>query len=142
MDEKLEAEITPLKSLNLPQLRHYWKSHLSEEPPALRSADTLRRLLAYKIQERDFSGLSPATRNRLRKIASAAKRNPGMELSQGPPLKPGTILTREWQGTLHQVRVLENGFEFEGKRLTSLSEAARKITGTRWSGPLFFGLKK
>ncbi len=142
MTEKLDLEIEQLESLNLRKLRCIWESRLSEEPPALRSAEILRRLLAYKIQEKTHGALSLATRKRLRKIASATKRNPGMELSQGPPLKPGTILTREWQGTLHQVRVLEDGFEFEGECLTSLSEAARKITGTRWSGPLFFGLKK
>ncbi len=57
-------------------------------------------------------------------------------------IKPGTILTREWQGVLHQVRVLEDAFEHKDERFSSLSEVARRITGSRWSGPLFFGLKK
>ncbi|MFP6869458.1 MAG: DUF2924 domain-containing protein [Nitrospinota bacterium] len=142
MDANLETEIIRLKGLNLRQLRRYWESHLGEETPSLRSADTIRRLLAYKFQEIIRGGLPPATRKKLRKIASDPSRNPVPEPPQGPRLKPGTVLTREWQGTLHQVRALDDGFEFEGKRLASLSEAARKIVGTRWSGPLFFGLKK
>ena len=142
MTEKLDLEIERLESLSLRQLRQYWESRLCGEPPPCRSAKILRRLLVYKIQEKTHGALSLATQKSLSKIARAVERNPGYQLFQGPSLKPGTILTREWQGTLHQVRVLEDGFEFEGMHLTSLSEAARKITGTRWSGPLFFGLNK
>ncbi len=142
MDANLEDEVTRLKGLNLRQLREYWEAHLGGHPPPCRSADIVRRILAYKLQEKDHGGLSPAARRKLRKIAGSASRNPVPELPQGAGLKPGTILTREWQGALHQVRVLDGEFEYEGKRLASLSEAARKITGTRWSGPLFFGLKK
>ena len=142
MGQNLENDITRLKGLNLHQLRQYWESRLGGAPPPLRSTEILLRLLACKLQEKTHGGLSPATRKKLRKIAGATSGNPVPEPSQGARLKPGTVLVREWQGTLHHVRALEDGFEFEGKRLASLSEAARKITGTRWSGPLFFGLKK
>jgi hypothetical protein len=142
MGQNFEDDITHLKGLNLRQLRKYWESRLGETPPPLRSTEILLRLLACKLQERVHGALSPAARKKLRKIAGSDSPNSAPNTHQGAPLKPGTVLTREWQGTLHQVRVLDDGFEFEGKRLTSLSEAARKITGTRWSGPLFFGLKK
>ena len=59
----------------------------------------------------------------------------------GLGLKPGTVLTRTWHGVLHRVRVTNEGFDYRGERFGSLSEVARRITGTRWSGPLFFGLK-
>jgi hypothetical protein len=59
----------------------------------------------------------------------------------GLGLKQGTVLTRSWHGALHQVRVTNDGFDYRGERFGSLSEVARRITGTRWSGPLFFGLK-
>jgi len=142
LDAKLETEIARLGGLNLRQLRQSWESNLCGEPPPCRSAEILRRILACKLQEKVHGALSPAARKKLRKIAGSDSRIPVPELPQGPHLKPGTILTREWQGVLHQVRVLDDGFEYEGKRLASLSEAARRITGTRWSGPLFFGLKK
>jgi hypothetical protein len=58
-----------------------------------------------------------------------------------PRLKAGAVLLREWHGTTHRVTVLEKGFEYRDQRFTSLSEVARRITGSRWSGPLFFGLK-
>jgi len=142
MPNTLDTEITQLKELNLRQLRRLWDSRLNENPPLCRSVDILRRILACKLQEKAQGGLTPATQKKLRKIAGSASLNPVPKLPLRARLKPGTVLTREWEGTLHQVQVLEDGFEYEGKRLTSLSEAARMITGTRWSGPLFFGLKR
>jgi Protein of unknown function (DUF2924) len=59
-----------------------------------------------------------------------------------PRLKAGAVLLREWHGTAHRVGVLESGYEYHGQRFNSLSEIARRITGTRWSGPLFFGVKR
>jgi hypothetical protein len=67
--------------------------------------------------------------------------NPNTEISEAPQIKAGTRLIRDWRGQAHRVTVLENGYEYAGKRYSSLSQIARLITGTRWSGPLFFGLK-
>ena len=142
MGQNLENDITRLKGLNLHQLRQYWESRLGGAPPPLRRTEILRRLLACKLQEKSLGGFSPAARKKLRKIAGSASRNPVPELPQGARLKPGTVMTREWQGKIHQVRVLDEGFEHGGERFASLSEVARRITGTHWSGPLFFGLKK
>ena len=142
MDTSIDAEITRLEGLKIGELRKHWPSRFGEDSPPCKSTDIVRRLFASRIQERTFGGLPPETRHKLRKLAAAFERNPDHALTPRHDLKPGTVLTREWQGTLHQVRVLEDGFEYGGDRFASLSEAARKITGTRWSGPLFFGVKK
>ncbi len=142
MGKILEAELAEIGELDLQELRQAWDERLGESPPPCRSLDVLRRLLACKIQEHTVGGLTPEARSRLQKLAQAFERNPHHALTTTLDLKPGTILTREWQGTTHRVRVLEDGFEHEGRWFRSLSEVARKITGTRWSGPLFFGLRK
>jgi hypothetical protein len=98
-------------------------------------------MLAARIQERAFGGLSLDAKTRLKKLAKAFGRNRGPYPSS-LTLKAGSILTREWGGAIHKIQVLRDGFEYEGARFNSLSKVAREITGTRWSGPLFFGLKK
>jgi len=97
--------------------------------------------IAWKLQERVHSGLTAAQKRKLTPIAEELRKN-GI-LSTGPAirLKPGLRLVREWRGETHTVLVLEDGFEWNGERRRSLSEIAREITGTRWSGPSFFGLK-
>ncbi len=142
MAEILESEIELLETLGLHALRKHWTKHLGEPPPPYRSADLLRRTLAYRLQERAAGGLSPEITRRLRKIFRDMGHGTGPAFNGVLHIKPGTVLTREWKGVLHQVRVLEDGFEHEGKSFSSLSEVACRITGTRWSGPLFFGLKK
>ncbi len=141
MAGNLEAELDRIKTLGLAALRKHWTKRIGEPPPPWRSADLLRRSLAYRLQERDAGGLPPEITRRLRKIFRDMARGADLTLNGVPHIKPGTILTREWQGVLHQVRVLEDGFEHKGERFASLSEVARRITGSRWSGPLFFGLK-
>ena len=97
--------------------------------------------LAYKIQERAHGGLGPRTRAELRRIARGLERPPGSaEPRTQRRIKPGTRLVRQWRGETHEVAVGESGFEYRGTDYRSLSEIARKITGTRWSGPAFFGL--
>ena len=99
------------------------------------------RILAYRIQEQASRGLSPSARQRLRQMARALEKDPAAEISAAPAFKPGTRLIRQWQDQTHVVTVKERGYEYQGSHYQSLSEVARLITGTRWSGPLFFGLK-
>ena len=99
-------------------------------------------LLAYRLQEKAHGGLSTATRKRLRALAAKIEAEPEGDFLGTPGIKPGARLVREWRGVTHHVTVVEDGFVHEGQRYKSLSEIARLITGTRWSGPLFFGLKK
>jgi hypothetical protein len=101
----------------------------------------LRRRLAYELQAKALGDLPSEAQRRLKRMHEAFKANPGFTPLPGLGLKPGTVLTKTWHGVLHQVRVTNEGFDYRGERFGSLSEVARRITGTRWSGPLFFGLK-
>ena len=139
--EKLAAELSGLKSLSTPQLRARWKTLYETEAPSRFSRDLLMRAVAYRMQERVLGGLKPATRRLLERIAQDARERQPIRVLPVRKLGPGAILLREWGGTKHQVTVLESGVVFRGKRYRSLSEVARVITGSRWSGPLFFGLR-
>jgi hypothetical protein len=97
-------------------------------------------VLAYRIQEQAYGGLSQQTLNKLRQLARDLERNP-KALTRMRPIKPGTRIIREWDGDTHEVTVVRDGYSYRGKHFVSLSAIARKITGTRWSGPLFFGLR-
>ena len=101
----------------------------------------MRRRLAYELQVRAYGDLTAETRRRLKRLHEAFKADPAYTPLPNFGLKPGTVLTRTWKGALHHVDVLDDGFEYQGERYESLSEIAGRITGTQWSGPLFFGLK-
>src|SRR6202158_2444920 len=139
--EKLSAEIAGLESLDLNQLRARWKLLYETEAPPHLSRDWLRRAVAYRMQENVLGGLKPATRRLLERIAEDARARKTSKVVPLRKIGPNTILIREWGGTRHQVTVLENGAMFRGKRYRSLSQVARVITGSQWSGPLFFGIE-
>jgi Protein of unknown function (DUF2924) len=139
--EKLSAEIASLQSLDLAQLRSQWKLLYEIEAPPHLSRDWLRRAVAYRIQENALGGLKPATRRLLERVAEDARVRKPSNVAPTRKVGPDTILIREWGGTRHEVTVVENGVMFRGKRYRSLSQVARMITGSQWSGPLFFGLK-
>ena len=104
-------------------------------PPRLR-AETLRRLLAYETQARALGGLSAQERRTLRAVANGqAGRDAGVAVAS-----PGTHLVRDWNGRTYRVEVTEAGYVLDGATYPSLSAVARRITGTAWSGPRFFGL--
>jgi hypothetical protein len=109
--------------------------------PANHGTHLLRRRLAYELQAKVHGDLPTEARRRLKRLHQAFKADPGFTPLPGLGLKPGIMLTRTWHGMLHQVRVTNEGFDYRGEQFASLSEVARRITGTRWSGPLFFGLK-
>jgi hypothetical protein len=139
--ERLAAEIAKLSSLDPRELKDRWKDLYGTEPPAKISRDLMRRAIAYRLQERAFGGLKPATLRLLDRAAEDAYARRPIDTGQVRVIKPGTALIREWNGATHQVTVLEEGVSYQNKRYHSLSEVARAITGSRWSGPLFFGLK-
>jgi hypothetical protein len=140
-DRALEAEIARLGDLGLLELRAFWAKRLGPVPPH-QSADLMRRRLAYELQVRAYGGLKPETRRRLHELYKAFKANPDYTPLPNYGLKPGTMLTREWKGMVHKVGVMDDGFEYKGQRYASLSEAARVITGTKWSGPAFFRIRE
>jgi hypothetical protein len=136
--EKLATEIASLSKLGTDELRERWKAMFGHPPS--RSRSFLTRAIAYRLQEKAFGGLKPSTQRMLAEFAYDGAN--GSAAVRSCILRPGAVLVREWRGISHQVSVLEKGFSFRGKRYRSLSEVAREITGTQWSGPLFFGLKR
>src|SRR5271167_130814 len=137
----LAHELAALRQATPADLKERWRALYCTEPPRRISRDLLVRALAYRIQEKALGGLKPSTRRLLAKVAAHASADRPIEVAPEPNLKPGTVLLREWHGTQHQVIVRENGVVFNGQQYKSLSQVAYRITGTKWSGPLFFGLK-
>ena len=127
-------EITALDALSTPELRLRW-SALTGTPVPRVSPALLRMALAWELQARAHGGLSRETTRTLDQLARG--------LTKTQPKSAGMRLVREWQGRVHVVTVGENQvIRWDGRDWGSLSEVARAITGTRWSGPAFFGLKK
>ncbi len=129
---ELDAELALLPQLTCPQLRQRWLEVTGRSVPRVKHA-LLRMALARELQASVYGGLSRRTAERLAQMSSA----------QAASRDRTTRLVREWKGTLHTVLVSEDGaIQWNGKTWGSLSEVAREITGTRWSGPAFFGLRK
>jgi len=137
----LAHEIAALRQATPADLEERWRALYGTQPPWRISRDLLVRALAYRIQEKVLGGLKPSTRRLLAKVAAGASAQRPMRVAPQPTLKPGTVLLREWHGTHHQVFVRADGVIFRGKPYKSLSQVAYRITGTKWSGPRFFGLK-
>jgi hypothetical protein len=142
MHDCLEKQLQQLPIVDRKALQALWLELFGNSPHHKLRRELLVPILAYRLQEKAFGGLKPSTCKRLRHLAEefAEGRKPS---ENGPrTLKAGSRIIREWQGQLHEVSVLDTGFEYRGQHYHSLSEIARQITGTHWSGPLFFGLKK
>ena len=140
--ESVVARIAALRTANLADLRAEWLA-LFGAPAPVNSREYLRGRLAYRIQELAFGGLKPAT---VKRLEAMGERLDGGNITTRrirADLKPiaGTRLIREWQGVEHTVTVLDVGYEWQGRPYQSLSAVARAITGTRWNGLVFFGLK-
>jgi Protein of unknown function (DUF2924) len=140
--QKLASQLDQLRQLNAEELREQWQTLFgADSPPKLRSS-LLAQAIAYRLQEKALGSLKPATLRLLERIADdATVRRQVSTTPEKIRVSTGTVLIREWHGTKHQVTVLKDGFLYRAKRFGSLSRIARAITGSRWSGPLFFGLK-
>ena len=140
--DPIPARLAALKTTPTPDLKVQWRELFASEPPPFNRQYLVTRL-AYRIQELAYGGLKPETIRRLEKL--------GEDLDGGNPIKrrirmdikpiTGTRLLREWQGVEHVVTVTADGFEWQGRPYQSLSSIARAITGSRWNGWVFFGLK-
>jgi hypothetical protein len=133
--------LSRLPELNLGELRQQWRTLYKAEASPHLSRELLVRAVAYRMQEVALGGLRPGRQRQLRQIAQKFKQTGAANTPPRPELKPGTRLVREWQGRTYDVLVLDDGFSWQDTYHHSLSALARKITGTAWSGPLFFGLK-
>lgn len=137
----IPAALAELDRLDMPALKARWESVF--DTPAPRGArDFLISRLSYRIQELRLGGLDEATARRLAAMTAKMDADGGRK-PYAPDLPPvGTRLVREWKGVAHTVTITRDGFEYEGRPYVSLSAIARSITGTRWSGPYFFGLAR
>jgi len=139
--EDLSAQIENLANLGSEELDQTWRDLFGSERPRRVCGNLLIKALGYRLQEKAIGGLKPSTRRLLERWGrNGSERGLSAEPAR-TQLKVGTGLVRQWHGVTHRVTVLDDGFDFDGERFRSLSEIARKITGVRWSGPLFFGLK-
>jgi hypothetical protein len=143
MSDTVLARLSALKTTPTPDLKQQWRDLFGKEPPPY-NRRFLESRLAYRIQELAYGGLKPETIERLKALAE--------DLDGGDPARrrhrqnqdrpvAGTRLIREYQGVEHCVTVRDNDFEYQGRPYKSLSAIARAITGTRWNGLVFFGLK-
>lgn len=134
--------VSALSIFNRSKLHDLWKELFEVPPPAKLRREWLIRILAYRIQEKIYGGLKPEIQRQLLKLGQMLEKNPGAQVFASNAMA-GTQFVREWKGESHTVTSTDDGrYEYRGKQYKSLSEVARVITGTRWSGPLFFGLRK
>lgn len=150
MTTSLAKRLAELETLNTAALRVEWRRLFRSQPPSL-SRDLLMRAIGHRYQEIAFGGLGKAAARRLRTLAGAAgaasadtatsSEGDGRKVPAARAvLMPGARLVREWHGRTHSVTVTDAGFDYAGCSYRSLTEIAREITGTHWSGPRFFGL--
>ncbi len=141
MADRVLVQLAALKTAPIDALRQKWRDLFEREPP-LYNRRYLESRLAYRIQELAYGGLKPETIERLEALADELEGKGGRR-RQSVETRPiaGTRLIREWQGVEHCVTVRDEDFEYQGRPYKSLSAVARAITGTRWNGLVFFGLK-
>ena len=138
-------KLSKLGTAGRAELLAIWMATTGKPPAALRtSRELLASALAWQLQERKFGGLSTATRRRLRVLARAdeRKKRSSQLVAASTNLRPGSVIVKQWRGAQHVVMVQGDGFQHRGRVYGSLSQVAREITGTRWNGPAFFGLRK
>lgn len=129
----LDEQIAEIEEFDRQECLERWRSVFERPPSKHLSVQFMRRVLIWEVQNRNLGGVTAKTTRRLRQIASskAALASP----------KPGSHLVREWNGRTYQVEVVDGGYVMDGKTWRSLSAIARHITGARWSGPRFFGVR-
>ena len=139
----LDVEIARLRDLDVGELRNRWHTVFGRRPPPHLPRHLLFRVLAYRLQADQFGDLDGESRRLLDRSESPEEAGQrAVDLSRRTAdLRPGTVLGREWNGRMQRVAVLADGFAWNGKTYPSLSKVAFAITGTRWNGPKFFGLR-
>ena len=139
MNGELEQEVASSRRMSRQQLKDRWRGLFKAAPPVAFTPDLLARGIAWRLQEKALGGLSGEAR-RLLGAGGGGAGAPAKRRAARPILRPGNRLVRRWRGRTYVVEVGEGGLLFDGTRFSSLSVIASKITGTRWSGPKFFGL--
>lgn len=142
MAKSMVAQVAELQDMTQEELKQKWQALYDNSPPATLSRQQLIGRLAYRLQELVFGGLPDDLRQKLEALGASPTAQVKAGARAPGKLIPGTRLVREWQGVNQEVTVLESGFAYGGKTYTSLSAIATEITGTKWNGPEFFGLRK
>jgi DUF2924 family protein len=139
----LDVEIAQLRDLDISGLRERWRLVFRKKAPARLSRHLMFRVLAHRMQEKVFGGLDPEFERLLNRLSSKWHLDQKTSGTEERPivLRPGTVLGREWNGRMYRITVVADGFSFDGATYRSLSKVAFLITGTRWNGPKFFGLR-
>ena len=140
-EAEISREIAALFDLSVSELKDRWRSVYGTEPPPRSSRKLLVSAVAYRMQERAFGGLKPSVRRVLERASEDACERRTLRTRPVTRASTGTVLIRDWQGKSHHVTVLDRGVLYRKRNYRSLSQVARVITGCRWSGPLFFGLR-
>ena len=142
MHDRALAQVAALPEKSTAELKQLWRELYDREPPHY-NRPFLVKLLAYRIQEQACGGPSARAETKLKALVEEEDRRlkGKLPLRKGNRPISGTRLIREWQGVEHTATVRDDGFEYQGRKYKSLSAIARAITGTRWSGPLFWGLR-
>jgi hypothetical protein len=131
--------LNSLQHATIQNLRKHWQELFRRDPPRAFGPDLLRRSIAQRIQEQANGEASRHSQQELAQLLKASEQKWKIELPRR--IKAGSVLVREWKSKTHRVTVLDEGFAWDGQTYPSLSEVAREITGTRWNGPRFFGLR-
>jgi hypothetical protein len=144
LERTISEQIAALPGMNKQQLLVMWRENFGKEAPAHLRKQLMVPVLAYRIQEREYGGLSHAARKQLRELAESLESKSWQKerVITDDAAESGSRFVRCWHGEIHEVLVKAAGFEYRGQLYGSLSKIACEITGTRWSGPLFFGIRK
>ena len=137
--QQVIGRLAEIRTMDIVALKAMWRELFAAEPPPY-NRRFLESRLAYRVQELAYGGLKPETLKRLAALAEEMEPRAGSRSAEHRPIA-GTRLMREWQGVEHCATVLADGYEYDGRPYRSLAAIARAITGTRWNGLVFFGLK-
>lgn len=141
MSRELKEELAALSTMSAAQLREKWRRVFREPSPPF-TPDLLARGIAYRLQEKVHGGLSKTAQREIQRLQRQYERTGEVVTEPCATIKPGTRLVREWRHKQHHVLILDDGYLYQDRRYTSLTQIAQEITGVKWSGPRFFGLRR
>ncbi len=139
--KSLTDSLSSSKAAGIADLRRTYRELLACEPPSAFGPDLLKLSIAYETQRREHGGLSRLTQRELQRLAHS-NRTSGSSAKPVQRVGKNAALFRDWNGQQHRVRTVDGGYEYNGEIYGNLSQIARLITGTRWNGPRFFGLRE